>query len=137
MDKSPDVLVDSNVLIDIDQSDRDWGEWSIRHLAAFVTPCCNPVIFAELCCYETAPGEVDNLLANLGIHYMETPKAALFLASQAFKKYRSRGGLKTSPLPDFFIGGHAEVLGIPILTRDTAKYRTYFPDIQLVCPEDV
>jgi hypothetical protein len=76
----------------------------------------------------------DDALRLLGIRYEDVSKAALFLAAQAFLVYRQRGGGKTAPLPDFFIGAHAAALGIPIITRDVGRYRTYFPGVELICP---
>ena len=78
--------------------------------------------------------EAEALIAMLGLVYLELPREALFLAARAFRQYRRRGGTKTSPLPDFFIGAHALVLGIPILTRDISRYRTYFPEVRLISP---
>ena len=71
----------------------------------------------------------------MGLTYQETPLAGLFLAGRAFKAYRARGGPRTSPLPDFFIGGHASALGVPILTRDVGRYRSHFPDVRVFTME--
>lgn len=94
----------------------------------------NPIIYAELSCRAESPLELDTTLRGLGLDYLEIPRSALFQATQAFLLYRKRGGNKTSPLPDFFIGAHAAALGIPLLTRDVARYRTYFPSVELICP---
>ena len=102
-----------------------------RHVDRMIV---NPMIYAELCCEAGSSSDVDKILLTLGIGYEESPREALFLASQAFKTYRQRGGSKTAPLEDFFIGAHAAVLGMPILTRDVVRYRTYFPTVELVCP---
>jgi len=80
------------------------------------------------------PAEVDSLLAALELEFSDLPREALFLASQAHVAYRRRGGTRISGLPDFFIGAHAQALGIPILTRDTGRYSTYFPKVPLICP---
>ncbi len=63
------------------------------------------------------------------------PYEAAFLAGEAFLAYRRRGGTKSLPLPDFFIGAHAAVAGYALLTRDAARYRTYFPKLSLLAPE--
>jgi predicted nucleic acid-binding protein len=55
-------------------------------------------------------------------------------AARAFAEYRRKGGVKTAPLPDFFIGAHAEAEGLTLLTRDATRYRTYFPKVELICP---
>ncbi len=74
------------------------------------------------------------MVAKLELHYAELPREALYLAAKAFKTYRQRGGTKTSPLPDFFIGAHAQAAGFTLLTRDAARYQTYFPTVPLICP---
>ena len=129
------VLIDSNIVIDIAGTEGEWTRWSIEQASFFVGGLLiNPVIYSELCSPLESFAEVENLIAYLGLGYREMPKDALFLAAQVYKLYRSRGGQKTAPLPDFFIGAHAAVLGIPILTRDVARYRTYFPAVELICP---
>lgn len=128
------ALIDSNVVIDIIGEDVSWRDWSMGALGACETPVVSPIVFAELCYLKSSPSAVEEVLDNLAIGYEELPKAALFLAAQAYKIYRSRGGSKTSPLPDFFIGAHALALGIPILTRDVARYQTYFPSVELIGP---
>jgi hypothetical protein len=134
MNESAVILVDSNVLIDIFQNDPSWATWSLDQLARYNSTVINPIIYAELCYQNTTPDELDETLTQLDIKYSEIPRDALYLASQAFRLYRQRGGSKTSPLPDFFIGAHATSLGISILTRDTARYRAYFPKVELICP---
>lgn len=129
------ILIDSNIVIDIAGVPGEWTEWSKEQIAIHAGALrISPVIYAELCSPWESVTELENLLAYLGITYLEIPKKALFLAAQAFKQYRQLGGTKTSPLPDFFIGAHAAALGIPILTRDVSRYRTYFPSIELICP---
>lgn len=135
MTESARILVDTNVLLDVTEQDKHWADWSLEQVNRCVGRLVvNPIIYTELC-YEAGKVEdVDAVLITLGLDYDELPRQALFLASRAFKSYRQRGGNKTSPLPDFFIGAHAATLGIPILTRDVARYRTYFPDVELICP---
>ncbi len=128
------ALIDSNVIIDIIGDDHAWRDWSIEALAACEVPFANPIVFAELCYLRPSPSEVEKLLRTLEIGYLELPKDALFMAAQAFKLYRQRGGNKTAPLPDFFIGAHAAVLGVPIITRDVRRYQTYFPTVTLIAP---
>lgn len=135
MTDSGAILVDTNVLLDLTEGDEHWADWSQDHLNLYVGRLVvDPIIYAELC-YEAAKVEdVDAVLITLGLGFDELPPQALFLASQAFKSYRQRGGNKTVPLPDFFIGAHAAARGIPILTRDVARYRSYFPMVELICP---
>jgi predicted nucleic acid-binding protein len=89
---------------------------------------------AELCCNAESTGEVDALLKELDVQLSEIPRQALFLASKAHVAHRKQGGSRTTGLPDFFIGAHAQVLGLAILTRDPGRYKTYFPDLPLICP---
>ena len=129
------VLLDTNVIADVLYGDPLWAEWSRKQIEDHAGELLiNPLIYAELCYRATSASQVDQLISGLGFRYEETPRAALYLAAQAFRAYRQRGGSKTSPLADFFIGAHAEVLGVPILTRDVARYRTYFPSVVLICP---
>lgn len=132
-----DVLVDSNVLIDVLTEDAIWGRWSTENLARLSLSSSlviNPLIFAE------ASGGVDSIEALEDIlpeslyRRNQLPYAAAFLAGKAFVEYRRRGGLQRSPLPDFYIGAHAAVAGFHLLTRDPSRYRTYFPRVTLIAP---
>lgn len=130
------VLIDTNVILDIVYNDRKWGNWSDEQITKHQPSgiFINPIIYAELCAGSTVIAEVDDILVQLRIDYRELPREALFLASKAFLQYRKRGGARTSPLADFFIGAQAEVSNSPILTRDTTRYGTYFPKVRLICP---
>ena len=130
------VLVDTNVIIDVITDDPDWADWSIRQLEAHEPHglAINPVIYAELCFGFSAAAPVDALVKQFGLSWHEVPRPGLFKAAKAFEAYRRRGGAKLSVLPDFFVGGHAEAAGMPVLTRDTCRYRTYFPAVRLICP---
>lgn len=129
------ILVDTNVISDIAHGGSEWVEWSMEMMSRHTGEMrINPIIYAELSCRAESPLELDTTLLGLGLEYLELPRESLFQAAQAFLLYRKLGGNKTSPLPDFFIGAHAATLGIPILTRDVARYRTYFPDVELICP---
>jgi predicted nucleic acid-binding protein len=129
------VLVDTNVISDVIHGDPQWEPWALEQLAQhFGELVINPIVFGELCCRATSTAELEQTLAPFELIYYELPKEALFQASQAFLAYRKRGGAKTSPTPDFFIGAHAAVLEIPILTRDISRYRTYFPEVTLITP---
>lgn len=129
------MIVDTNVLLDITEQDENWADWSQSQIGDHATRLViNPLIYTELC-YESGDAqEVDDILLMLGLRYEEIPRSALFLAAQAFRLYRERGGAKTILLPDFFIGAHAAAINLPILTRDIARYRTYFPEVALICP---
>jgi len=130
------VIIDSNVILDIVHDDPLWADWSDAQVTTHqaVGLLVNPVIYAELCAGANAVADVDDVLVQLKLEYRELSHEALFLAAKAFLQYRKRGGTKTSPMPDFFIGAHAQALGIPILTRDQGRYKTYFPSVPLICP---
>jgi predicted nucleic acid-binding protein len=129
------VLVDTNVIADVIYKDPVWAPWAVSQLTKYEgASCINPLIYSELCYHATGFEEVDQLVRSFGFQFEELPRAALFLAARAYRTYRQRGGTKTAPLPDFFIGAHAEALGIPILTRDAGRYTSYFPGVSLICP---
>jgi predicted nucleic acid-binding protein len=125
-------------LIDVVVRDRQWAAWSIEALieALDVGPVfVDQVVFAEVSIgYRTAEA-CQEALAVQGIERVPIPWPAAFLAGRAFAAYRDRGGTKLAPLPDFFIGAHAAVAGLRLLTRDASRYRTYFPTVELIAPE--
>ena len=132
------TLVDTNVLLDLVTNDPDWSGWSIAQLeeAALKGPLCiNDVVYAELSVRYDRIEDLDAMLEESAIEIAPPPRAALFLAGKVFTKYRKSGGSRTGVLPDFFIGAHAAVGGVPLLTRDGRRYRTYFPTLELIAPE--
>lgn len=131
------MLVDTNILVDVFENDPDWADWSIRQLQAQSKVhrlVINPIIYAELSLTFAAVESLDSVLGAMELRMLDIPKPALFLAGKAFVQYRRSGGVKNNVLGDFFIGAHAAVSGMPILTRDTRRYRTYFPTVTLVSP---
>lgn len=132
------TLVDSNVLLDLLSGRQEWTDWSKQQLerAALAGPLfINDVIYAEISARFAAFEVLDSLLRDSEIEVARIPRAALFQASKVFLRYRATGGLRTGVLSDFFIGAHAAVLNVPILTRDTKRYRTYFPSVELIAPD--
>lgn len=132
------TLVDTNVLLDLVTNDPVWADWSIRQLdgAAVKGPLIiNDVVYAELSVGFDRIEDLDELLGEAGIVMDEIPREALFLAGKAFRRYRTAGGARSGVLPDFFIGAHAAVLGLPLLTRDAKRYRSYFLSVVLMAPE--
>jgi predicted nucleic acid-binding protein len=132
------TLVDTNVLLDVATNDARWTDWSLHQLDAAAIRgrvLINAVIYAELSIGYARIEEADRVLVGVGLHFSEIPRPALFLAGKAFQSYRARGGSRTGVLPDFFIGAHAAVAQIPLLTRDPRRYRTYFPSIALIAPD--
>jgi predicted nucleic acid-binding protein len=129
--------VDSNVLLDVLEEDTIWYEWSSTQLQKAADRCSliiNPIIFAEVSVGFNRIEELDEVLAVDFFHRKPLPWEAAFLAGKCFIRYRKLGGTKLSPLPDFFIGAHAAVSGFTLLTRDAARYRTYFPSLKLITP---
>jgi predicted nucleic acid-binding protein len=132
------TLVDSNVLLDIFTRTPSWWEWSLMQLeeaALHGSLLINDVIYAETSVRFHSIDDFDAALATAGVIVAPIPRTALFLAGKAFTQYRSAGGVRTGVLPDFFIGAHAMVESLPLLTRDARRYRNYFPEVVLVAPE--
>jgi hypothetical protein len=132
------VLVDTNVLVDVLENDPEWADWSVAQLRAQAQIhrlVINPIIYAELSLTFSTVEALDDLLAAMQIPVQEIPKPALFLAGKAFVQYRRQGGTKSNVLADFFIGAHAAVAGLAVLTRDVRRYASYFPTVRLISPE--
>ena len=132
------VMVDANVLLDILTADPQWLAWSsgeLRKAKAGGQLLVNPIICAEIApAFDFDWPQIDAWLARAGMATEALPFEASTVAAAAHRKYRERGGSRERPLPDFFIGAHAEVAACALLTRDVARYRTYFPKVQLICP---
>jgi hypothetical protein len=131
------ILVDTNIFVDIWTVDPKWGEWSAEALARAAEKGAvgvNPIIYAELCIGFQREADLEAALSQAGILRWPLPYAAAWRAAQAFLAYRKRGGQRTVPLPDFFIGAHAQAVRLAVLTRDPARYRTYFPAVKLISP---
>lgn len=132
------MLVDTNVLIDVFEDDPEWADWSINQLRSQSTVhplAINPVIYSELSLAFSSVEVLDKTLDGLAMKFLEIPKPALFLAGKAFVRYRQNGGQRTNVLSDFFIGAHAAVSKLPLLTRDVSRYKRYFPSVVLISPE--
>jgi predicted nucleic acid-binding protein len=131
------VLVDSNVLLDVLTEDTGWYEWSAEALARAGEGgrlLVNPLVYAEISVGFERIEELEAALPTVFFERAPLPWEAAFLAGRCFVQYRRRGGVRRSPLPDFYVGAHAAVLGIPLLTRDPRRYRTYFPKLRLIAP---
>ena len=132
------ILVDSNVILDLFQDDPDWADWSESMLVKYSNDaelCINPIIYTEVSIGFQRIEELETALDRCGFQMLEVPREALFLAGKAFLSYGRRKGTRRSPLPDFYIGAHAAVLGLDLITRDIARYQTYFPTVGLISPE--
>lgn len=139
--RDPDVtvtLVDSNILLDIFTDDPTWLKWSgaavtaARNAGVIVI---NPIVYAEVSVRFARIEELDDALPASDFLREELPYPAGFLAGKAFIRYRREGGTRTSPIADFYIGAHAAVCRYQLLTRDPARYRTYFPKLTVVAPD--
>ncbi len=131
------IIVDTNIFLDLFNRDKRWFEWSKSNLGEAIahTIAINPVIYAELAAGFKKRENLDQQLEDWPIKKLDLPYEAAFRAGKAYVEYRKRGGTKSAPLPDFFIGAHAELLGHTILTRDPTRYRNYFPKVKLIAPE--
>lgn len=132
-----DVLVDANVLLDVLTDDPQWYSWSAAQLDAYAERtrlCINPVIYAEVSIGFARIEDLDDALPLDAFARVELPRDAGFLAGKVFLQYRRARGVRTAPLPDFFIGAHAAVEGMALMTRDARRYRTYFPGLEIICP---
>jgi predicted nucleic acid-binding protein len=133
------LLVDTNVILDVIEDDVRWSAWDQAQLDAGAVRgplVINAVVYAELSIAFRRIEELEAMLHKGGFRIDPMPREALFLAGKAFLAYRrTTGARKTGVLPDFFIGAHAAVAGIPLLTRDTRRYRNYFPKLELISPD--
>ena len=132
-------LVDTNVLLDIFTDDATWRSWSERALRDALTAggaAVNPIIYAETSLAFAAAALLDRSLDALLLARLPLPYGAAFLAGRAFLRYRRAGGVRASPLPDFYIGAHAAADDLTLVTRDAGRYRTYFPSVKLMTPSN-
>lgn len=131
------LLVDANVILDIFLDDPNWADWSektLNRLSQTQTLYINPIIYTEVSIGFNRIEELEAVLQKTGFQMLDLPKEALFLAGKVYLKYRRNKGTKLSPLPDFFIGAHAAVLQLDLVTRDVSRYKTYFPTVNLIKP---
>ena len=132
------ILIDSNVILDLFENNQNWAEWSESFLEQYSmthTLYINPIIYAEVSIGFERIEELESAITGCGFQMIQIPKEALFLAGKAFIKYKKQKGSKLYPLPDFFIGAHAAVVGLEIMTRDISRFRSYFHTVKLVTPE--
>ena len=130
-------MIDSSVLLDILTVDPLWFEWSSEAVAIAADRteiAINPLIYAEISPHFASPEELDNAFPVMIFRREPLPFEAAFLAGKAFTKYRGRGGTRTSPLSDFYIGAHAAVSRLELLTRDPRRFRAYFPRVKIISP---
>lgn len=131
------VLVDTNVLLDVATEDPAWFDWSVAQLGRAANRdglAINPIVYAELSVHYESLEALEMALSGHPFARLALPWDAAFVAGKAYRRYRRRGGAKRSPLPDFYIGAHAAVAGLTLLTRDAKRYRDYFPELTLITP---
>lgn len=132
------VFIDSCALLDVFNADKTWGEWSsttLHSLASENQLVINIIVFTEVAFNFDTPDKLVNTLELLNIKVLDIPVEAAFNVSRTFKEYRKNKGDKKSPMPDFYIGEHAKILGVPLVTRDTARFKTYQPNLKLITPD--
>ena len=132
-----DTLVDSNVILDVLTENDEWLDWSSSQLAESANAgmlVINPIIYTEISARFERIEELDDALPADYYRRVPLPWEAAFLAGQCFIKYKRRGGGRRSPMPDFYIGAHAALAGLTLLTRDARRYRDYFPTLRIVAP---
>lgn len=131
------VLVDSNVLLDIITDSPEWYDWSVAKLNALginADLAINDIVYSEICPSFQRFEDVSTVVEQMGLRVRPMPRAALFLGAKVHRAYKRQGGPREGTLPDFFIGAQAAVEGLPLLTRDTRRFRTYFPTVELIAP---
>jgi len=131
------TLVDSNVILDVLTEDTRWYAWSSAALAQCANEGplhINPIIYAEVSIGVATIEEMEEVLPSESFPRLPIPLEAAFLAGKVFLRYRKRKATKITPLPDFFIGAHAAVAGLKLLTRESRRYRTYFPSVEILAP---
>ena len=131
------TLVDSNVILDVLTDDAEWGDWSAAMLADAARGgplAINPIIYAEVSVRFERIEDLDEALPEIYYRRLPLPFEAAFLTGQCFMKYRKRGGTRPTPMPDFYIGAHAALAGLTLLTRDAKRYRDYFPTLRIIAP---
>ncbi len=131
------ILIDSNIILDVFLDDPVWADWSESMLEEYSNNSIlyiNSIVYSEISIGFELIEDLESAVTKAGFQLLEIPKEALFLAGKAYLNYKKRKGIKRTPLPDFFIGAHAAVLNLDLITRDVSRYRTYFPTLKLVTP---
>jgi len=133
------TFVDTNILIDVTSGNPVWADWSRQALASAHARgplLINAIVYAEFAIGFESQSDCEAEIGDLDLTLAEMPSSAAFRAAQAFRSYQRGGGARSAVLPDFFIGAHASIAASPLLTRDARRYRTYFPELTLIAPEE-
>ena len=140
MEDNKTIFVDSCVLLDVFNKDKKWGEWAVEKLNELSSEhqlVINTIVFTEVAMNFESFEKLRQTLLHLNIVVLDIPLESAFNVSRTFKKYRKNKGQKKSPMPDFYIGEHALSIGAALITRDTAKFRTYQPKLELIVPNAI
>jgi predicted nucleic acid-binding protein len=132
------VLADTNVLLDVFTNDFEWAQWSQTALETWAARgplYINPIVYSEVSIGFEEIEDLERALSGCGVTMLSLPKEALFLAGKAFIRYRQLGGKRSLPLSDLFIGAHAAVAGLKLLTRDQGRFSSYFPRLEIISPD--
>jgi len=137
------ILLDTNVLIYASTQNSPFEAWSKQIIAdAVVTQgaAVNAISLAEICAGENQPEKVADTIRSWGINILDIPAAAAEISAIAYRDYRKRRHIHSdkdspiTPLPDFFIGAHAQIMGWSLATADLGRFQTYFPSVILITP---
>jgi predicted nucleic acid-binding protein len=134
----PSTLIDTNILLDVLEQRVQWSGWVLRQfdrLADEGDLIINQIIYGEASVPYASSDEFDDVFPRGLVTREEFPWEAAFVAGKVHQTYRAGGGQKLSTLPDFLIGAHAVVKGYRVLTRDAARFRTYFPEVDVIAPD--
>lgn len=132
------ILVDSCVILDIMTEDPIWFKWSSEMLEKHSEHhqlVINPIIYGEVSIGYQKIEELEEALPPTFFKRLPIPWEAAFLAGKVFLTYRRQGGQRSLPLPDFFIGAHALVDDLLLLTRNSKRFKHYFPKLKLITPK--
>ena len=132
-----EILVDSNIILDVFLNDPIWADWSestLEKYTHYAKLYINSIIYSEISISFELIEDLESAIAKAGFQMLEIPKEALFLAGKVYLKYKKRKGVKRTHLPDFYIGAQAAVLNLQLITRDVSRYRSYFPTVELITP---
>jgi predicted nucleic acid-binding protein len=133
------IFVDTNILIDIASNNPAWADWSRQALVSAHAQgevLFNAIVYAEFAVSFETEADCEVEIDKFELTFVEIPTSAAFRAAQAFRAYRRAGGARTVALPDFFIGAHASLLRVALLTRDAKRYRSYFPEVTIIAPKN-
>jgi len=131
------VLVDSNVILDVFLNDPQWADWSESKLDEYAQSgilYINPIVYSEISIGFDRIENLESAISRAGLRMLEIPKEALFLAGKTYLEYKKKKGTKESQLPDFYIGAHAAVLNLDLITRDVSRHQSYFPTVRRISP---